>query len=185
MKKTTYLLMALLVGLATMGFNCVNDGFVVSVNLPLTLTFNVNNGNAGSNANFSGSATLALKDQIDPSYLGNLHGARSYDLRVSTIGDFSGTVSNGVVRINGQTILTFSGPWNSFHTPQSVLGSSSLVQPNNTGIQVLLNALQQFQTNQNVSVTLDGGGTITTPYPAGLQVQIELLSQVDAQVGGN
>jgi hypothetical protein len=185
MKKTTYVLIALMVGLATMGFNCVNDPFVVSVNLPLVLTYTVNNGNAGSNANFSGSATIALKDQIDPSYLGNLQAARSYDLRVSTIGDFAGNVSNGVVRINNQTILTFAGAWNDFHTPQSVLGSSKLVSPNNVGVQVLLSALAQFRTDQNVTVKLDGSGTITTPYPAGLKVQVELLSQVDAQISGD
>ncbi len=184
MKKMTVVLVALTAALLTVGFSCINDPFIVSVNLPISATFDVNHGNAGSNATYSDSKVVALKDEIDQSYLNKIKNVRSYDLRISTIGDFGGNVS-GVVTINGTTILTFSGAWNDFHTSQSVLGSSLLVHPNQPGVLVLLGALNAFESNSEVTVTLGSTGTISTPFPAGLQMKVELLSQVDAEVSGS
>lgn len=185
MKKMTFALITLAAALMTAGFSCVNDPFTVPVNLTLSQTYNVNNGNAGTNPSFGGTAQIALQDQIDQSYLGNITATRVSDLRVSTIGDFPAGTFSVNVAINGATILTVTGKqWNDFHTPQSVL-ASNLIQRNQAGVDQLLIALQTLQSTQRVTVSLSANGTIATPYPAGLQVQIDLISQVDAQVSGS
>ena len=184
MKKMTFALITLAAALMTVGFSCVNDPFTVPVNLTISQTYDVNNGNAGSVASFGGTKQVTLQDQIDQSYLKNITSSRVSDLRVSTIGDFGGSFSVSVA-INGATILTVNNrAWNDFHAPQSVL-TSNLIQRNPAGVNQLLIALQTLQSTQNVTVTLSANGSITTPYPGGLQVNIELISQVDAQVSGS
>lgn len=183
MKTMTFVLVTLLAALASVGFNCINDNFTVSVNLPLTLDLNVNPGPTGTK---SGNAVVKFADYIDPSYLGNLQAVRYYDIRVSTVGTYSGNVSGGVLNIDGTPILTFAGTWNQFNTPQSLLGSSSLVRPQNGGIAILINKLNSFKTNSAVQATLSSSLTITDPsgnVPAGLVVHFEILCQVDALVG--
>ena len=82
--------------------------------------------------------------------------ARYYDIRVSVIGTYSGNV-NGTATIrkdNGvaSPLLTFSGSWADFQTPQSLLGSSPHITPQPAGIAVLVSALNAFTTNP-----IDGG----------------------------
>lgn len=179
MKTMTFVLVTLMAALASVGFNCINDSFQVAVNLPLVQEYPVIPGPAGP---YSGSAVVKLKDIIDQSYLDKMKNVRAYDIRVSTTGQYGGNVS-GAVTIDGTTILTFSGAWNQFNTPQSVLGTSTLVSSQPLGVQALLNKLNAFKTDQNVTVTLAGNGSITgTTVPSGLVLRIEILSQVDAEI---
>ncbi len=179
MKTMTFVLVTLMAALASVGFNCINDSFQVAVNLPIVQEYPINPGPAGA---YGGSAVVKLKDIIDQSYLDHMKNVRSYDIRVSTIGQYSGNVS-GSVTIDGNTLLTYSGAWNQFNTPQSVLGTSGLVSSNSVGVQALLTKLNQFTTNQNVTVAVTGAGTIAgTTVPAGLVLRIEILSQVDAEI---
>lgn len=185
MKTMTFVLVTLLAALASVGFNCINDNFTVAVNLPLTLDLTINPGPTGTK---SGNAVVKFANYIDQSYLGNLQNVRYYDIRVNTVGTYSGNVSNGVLTIDNQPILTFAGTWNQFNTPQSLLGSSTLVRPQNAGIAVLTNKLNSFKTDPNIQATLAASCTISDPsgnVPAGLVVHFEILCQVDAEVGGD
>ncbi len=184
MKTMTFVLVTLLAALASVGFNCINDNFTVAVNLPLTVDLTVNPGPTGTK---SGSATVRFADKIDQSYLGKLQNVRYYDIRVSTVGTYSGNVSNGVLTIDGTPILTFAGTWNQFNTPQSLLGSSTLVRPDSRGIVILMNKLNSFKSDPNIQATLSASCTISDPsgnVPSGLMVHFEILTQVDAEVGG-
>lgn len=184
MKKVMLTLTTLLIALATMGFNCINDSFDVAVNMPIEAVFTVNAGPAGS---FGGTpVTITLSGIIDPSYIGKIKNVRSYDIRVSTIGTCSDSIANGFATINSKQILTFRGQWNSFNTPQSVLGSSPLVTPNPVGIQELLSTLTKFINNSSQTAVVNGGGTmIGTTVPSGLQLKIQLFAQVDAELSGS
>ncbi len=181
MKTMTVVLFGLTAALLTMGFNCVNDPFMLSVNLPISATVNVDQGTTA----FNESKTVTLNDQFDQSYANKFKSYRIYDLRISTIGDFSGSFS-GNVYIDNTVILTVTNKaWNDFHTPQSVTGSSNLVQQNAAGVAVLVNKLAQIQNGQTVVATLKTTGTISPAATSGLQVQIELLAQLDAEVSGS
>ncbi len=188
MKTMTFVLVTLLAALASVGFNCINDSFTVAVNLPLTFDINVNPGPTGSKGGTP--VTVRLADQIDNSYVNKLQAVRFYDIRVSTVGTYSGTITNGVLTIDGIKILDFQGTWNQFNTPQSILGSSTLVTPNfapGGGVSHLIDLLNQFKSNSGVQTTLNGSCTIqdqSGQVPAGLMVHFEILSQVDANVGG-
>ncbi len=182
MKTMTFVLVTLLVAIASVGFSCINDSFLVAVNLPLTVEYKVNPGPAGVKI---ADTTVYFKDQIDQSYVGKIQNVRYYDSQVSTIGTYSGSVPpNGQLLIDNQLLLSFHGNWNDFNTPQSVLGSSPLVTPNNAGVAELLAKLNQFIANQNTSVHLAGSCTLVGPdVPAGLRLRVQILCQVDAEVG--
>ncbi len=184
MKTMTFVLVTLLAALASVGFNCINDNFTVAVNLPLTLDVPVNQGPAGTK---SGTITLKLANLIDQSYVNHLQAVRYYDIRVSTVGTYTGSISGGTLNIDGTPILTFGGTWNQFNTPQSLLGSSALVHPQAAGIVALTNLLNNFKTNPNASTTLSATCTISDAsgqVPSGLTVHFEILCQADAEVGG-
>ena len=184
MKKTMLTLATLLIVLATMGFNCINDTFDVAVNLPIEATFTINSGPAG---NFGGTpVTVVLSGVIDQSYIGKIKNVRSYDIRVSTIGTCADSIANGYGTINGKQILTFRGQWNSFNTPQSVLGSSPYVTPNPVGVTELLNTLTRFMNNSSTTAVLNGGGTLIGPsVRSGLQMKVQIFAQVDAELSGS
>lgn len=181
--KMKLVLAALLIVLLNTGSSCVNDGFLVAVNLPISHTWAIN---GGSSTNFSGSTTtITLANQIDASYSDKIQGARYYDIRVSVGGAYSGNV-NGTAYINGTPLLTFSGSWADFQTPQSLLGASPHVTPQTAGVVVLVNALNTFKSNPSTVVTLSANGSLSQgPVPNGLTITVEILAQVDAQVGGD
>jgi hypothetical protein len=161
----------LVVALATMGFDCVNDNALISVNIPgLTGTFAINPGGT----TFDETITVTSSEYLDVGFSDiNLNSLRVYDIRVSTIGTFSGNV-NGQVFVNGQQILSFNGPWNSFNTPQSLV-TSSLITRNAAGIGALLSAIANRQ-----DVRIRGVGNVSQTVPSGLSVRVEILAQVDA-----
>ena len=179
MKAMTVILIGVTTALLTMGFNCVNDPFMLSVNLPISALINVDQGTTSYNE----SQSITLNDQFDHSYADNIKNYRVYDLRIGTIGDFSGTFS-GYVYIDNTLILSVNNKsWNDFHTPQSVSGGA--VQQNPQGLQYLLTKLSQVQSGQTVVVTLKTTGNISPAATVGLQIQIQLLAQLDAQVSGS
>ena len=184
--KTKILLFSLLVVLATTGSTCINDGFLVSVNLPINPCFTIN---PGPTLTFNPSITDTLALAIDPSYRENIKSARYYDIRVSVLGTYNGTV-NGTVYIQRsgssgqQALLTFTGNWSDFSTPQSLLGTSSHVAPVTVGVQELLTALNSLTVNPNTYVKISAVGSLSgqSPVPSGLSLCVEILAQADAQV---
>ncbi len=180
--KMKLLLAGLLIVLLNTGSSCINDGFLVAVNLPVSQTWQINE---GPNPNFSGQTTqFVLANQIDESYRDKIQGARYYDIRVSVGGAYSGSVS-GTAYIDGTPLLNFNGTWADFQTPQSLLGTSPHVTAVNAGVAVLISKLNAFVTNNQTTVSLSSQGSLSQgPVPKGLTVTVEVLAQVDAQIGG-
>ena len=178
--KTKILLVFLLGILATTGSTCINDGFLVSVNLPMEMCIAVK---PGPDPTFGGSQTIKLADQVDASYLEKIKNARFYDLKVHVTGTYTGTIYNGKFYVNGKKLLDFAGAWTNFTTPQSLVGGSTFVTRDTTGLKELVAVLNQFKTQPNTAVTLSGDGVLgTTPVPSGLSLCVEIFAQVDADV---
>lgn len=187
--KTNILLLSIIFGaLLTNGSSCVQDGFLVPVNVPISGCYDIN---AGTNLNYTGSKTIVLKDEIPSSLSGDLATARYYDIRVTTHGTYSGTVVgtayiNGILLFNygSGTGATLPANWSVFTTPQSLLGSSPYIKSQTAGINELLRILNEFPTNPNLTVTLSSNGSLAgqSPVPSGLSVCMEILTQADVKV---
>jgi hypothetical protein len=190
--KAKLLLLVLLVALMTNGSSCINQGFIVPVNLNINPCYNINAGPAGP---FGGVQTVYPVNLIDQSFQDNIKGARYYDIQVTANGTYSGNVSGVVyVSLNGgaeQPLLLVGGgtahntavPYASFNTPQSLLGTSPYVGTSAGGVAILTNALNQIATNSNTYITLRAAGTVSgATVPSGLSVCITILAQADASL---
>jgi hypothetical protein len=174
--KAKIVLISLFVALATMGFDCINDSFLVSVNVNgITGKFKINPGN---NPNFGppgDCVTITASQYLDQSYSDEIQDVRIFDIKVSTIGTYAGNV-NGTATVNNVAILNYSGPWSSFNTPQSLL-TSQLITRSAGGIGLLVNAIKNKQT-----IVLCGVGSVSqVPVPDGLYIQVDVSGQVDAK----
>lgn len=183
--KMKLVLAGLLIVLLNTGSSCVNDGFLVPVNLPISKTWAINSGGSTS---LNKDTTIVISSQLDPSYLGKVQKVRLYDIRVSVSGDFpSNPTVAGAASVNGTQVITFSGNWNDFKTPQSLLdpNSHAHVAANTNVYLTLENALNAFISNSQSTVRLTSTGSVgATSVPSGLFLTIEILAQADAQVGG-
>lgn len=179
--KAHVILAALFVALATMGFDCINNPIIVSINIdPFSKCHDII---PGSNQNFGGTAVIDPNGLIDDNYRDKIEDARIYDITVQATGSFSGSVTNGVVTINGTRILSYGGLWSDFSTPQSLVRGSTHIQKDNAGILVLLNALRHRPLLPDTlasSGSLTGGGV--PPVPAGLGVCVNIYAQIDANI---
>jgi hypothetical protein len=181
--KTKALLLLLVGILATTGSTCIQDGFLVSVNVPIKATFPIT---AGPNLAYNGTQTIKLSDLIDASYLDNLKNVRYFDVRISTTGSYNGTVYvNGSIDGSGliQTKSTPT-PWSDLATPQSLMTDTTKFNFLAPGLQQLFNKLTAFKSNPNTTVTLSANGTLSgqTPVPSGLALVVEIYAQADAEV---
>jgi len=129
----------------------------------------------GSSTFASQCTTIAATDYLDADF-DRLKNARIYDVQVSTIGTFGGTLSNGAVTVNGQNLLTFAGSWNAYNVPQSIL-TSNLIQVQQTGLNTLVNAV-----NNRTNVQICASGAVNQPFTTGLKVRVQVFGQVDAEV---
>ena len=179
--KTKALLLLLLGILATTGSTCINEGFLVSVNLPISACFAIN---PGPSTSYDGTVAIKLADQIDASYIDEIQTVRYYDIRVSNQGTYADSVVNGRAFINNILLLTYAGKWSDFATPQSLLQNSTLIQVQAAGLNELVRVLNQFKTDATTTLYLRSTGRLTgaPPVPAGLSVCVEILAQVDAKV---
>jgi hypothetical protein len=184
--KTKVLLWLLLFGiLATTGSTCINDGFLVAVNLPIQACFTIK---PGSTLSWTPSdpgqpVVIHLADQIDASYLNNIKNVRYYDLKVSVMGTYTGSMS-GIAYINNIPLLTYSGQWSDFSTPQSLLGGSTHITSQVAGVTELVRVLNLFTSNSAITVSLASSGSLSgqSPVPPGLSFCLEILAQGDAEV---
>jgi hypothetical protein len=184
--KTKILLLFILGILATTGSTCINDGFLVAVNLPLTASFSIREGNnlAWTISDPGQPVVVTLKNQIDDSYVDHVKNVRYYDLKVGVSGAYTGSIS-GICYINNLPLLTFSGTWKQFaDTTQSLLGSSTHITPQASGLAELLRVLNVFRTTPTTTASFSSSGSLSgqSPVPAGLKVNLEILAQVDAEV---
>lgn len=166
-------LLAAGLALPTMASQCISitDPLVIAVNVKdIKDTYNIT---AGAQTFAAPCITRNASDYLDTSY--DVSGGRLVDIIVQTVGDFpGGTVSGGVVTVNGAALMTYDGSWDAFHTPQSIL-TSNLLQRNPAGVSVLLSSIQSKGT-----VTLCEGGAFSEPAPSGLQVLVTVFAQVNA-----
>jgi len=178
--KAKIVLSALLVYLVTTGSSCIKDTFLVTVNFPFSGCYSINPGN---DPDFGGFTVVNLREQVPASFRDDIRAARYYDIRVWTTGSYSGDVT-GTAFINGVPMLTYSGAWSDFSTPQSLLGSSPYVTPQTPGLLELARVLLEFATaNPEVTLTLSSSGAVSeVPVPDGLEVCVEVLTQGDAEV---
>lgn len=178
--KNRMLLLCLVIGLSTVSYNCINEDFLVAVDLPFEGCYHIN---PGPDLDFEGSVTLMLEDELDESLQENITGARYYDIQVKALGTYNGSVS-GVARINGIDLLMYSGKWSDFYTPQSLLGSSPYITPVQAGVDELLRVLASIPAPGTTTVTQSSIGSLSgpSPVPSGLSVCIEILAQVDATI---
>ncbi len=181
--KTKALLLLLIGILATTGSTCINDGFLVSVNVPIKATFPIT---AGPNLVFSGTQTIKLADLIDASYVDNLKNVRYFDVRISTTGTYNGTVFV-TGSIDGSELIKTKNsptPWSDLATPQSLLNGSTKFDFQAAGLTQLMNKLNAFKSNPATTVTLAANGTLSgqTPVPSGLALVVEIYAQADSEV---
>jgi hypothetical protein len=181
--KTKVMIGIVLAALATTGSQCINENFLVAVNLPIPICHAIN---PGPNT-FAGKDSVNLVNQIDPTYLGKLKAARYYDIQVWVTGNYDSTVAGDayiVVNNIDYRILHFNGKWSDFKTPVSILNAGSKITLDNTGLQKLTDVLNQFITTGRGTVVLKGAGTLsgTTPVPSGLGLCFEIFAQADAEI---
>ncbi|HCV42937.1 MAG TPA: hypothetical protein DGH68_05600 [Bacteroidetes bacterium] len=171
MKPKLIIAAILLIALSTMGFQCINDGFEITLNLdPFNGCFFVN---AGTSHDFSGDPVrIDSKTLYDNSY--ELTGVGVYDIQVQTMGTDLGAITNGVVYvwIEGSpvppdTLATYAGNWSDFTTPRSILTSPTLVKVKSAGITRLVQAVMAKQV-----VVLRGQGHVQTIPPTSRESQV-------------
>ena len=195
--KARILLLALLAAVMTYGSSCINEGFLIPVNLSINNCYLVTSTTIGL-INTS-PKSFALSTLIDESFRDNIKGARYYDIRVSSTGNFTGNIV-GTVSVSSpqsptQQVLLYVGgganntnpvPWSTFSTPQTLLGASPYVRTSAAGVGVLVAALDRMVTDSNTSITLyvTGQTSGATSLPSGLSVCVEILGQVDARING-
>jgi hypothetical protein len=178
--KNVLLCAGLVLLLATTGSTCINDEIVVPVNVgPILASFPIN---SGPQTTFSGLITMRLDSLIDASYLGSIKGAQVYDIKVYVTGIYpSGTINTTTVAVNLKPLMTFSGSWAAFKTPQSLLGGSTLITTNAAGLNELISILTNG--TPSTAFTLAAAGSVTPgPVPEGLKVNIELYMQINTDV---
>jgi hypothetical protein len=181
--KTKVMIGIVLAALATTGSQCINENFLVAVNLPIPICHAIN---PGPNT-FSGKDSVNLVNQIDASYLNNLRAARYYDIQVWVTGNYDSTVAGDayiVVNNVDYRILHFAGKWNDFKTPVSIINSGSKITLDNAGVQKLTDILNQFVATGRGTLVVKGAGTLSgqTPVPSGLSLCMEVYAQADAEI---
>ncbi len=188
--KAKIMLVSVLAALSTLGSSCIREGFLIPVNLTIDQCYPLNAGPAGS---FSATYTIPLGPLLDETFRGNIKAVRFYNMKISTTGNYGGTVAAQVF-VNNTLLLSIGGgtnnttpvPWSTFSTPQSLLGSSPYVRASSGGVTVLVSALNQLVTDESAAVVLRTTGTTSgTTVPAGLSVCLEVLAQADAELNAS
>jgi hypothetical protein len=174
--KPLYLVMAVMVlALSTMGSSCVNDNFLIAVNVPITHTFTFT---ATGGSSFSDNTTINLGSVVGDTFADNIASARVYDITLTYAGPYTGTLS-GTISVNGTKVADFTGAANDFKTTKSLLASPSYFS--NVNITPVLTALG---TKPLPTITLAGSAVLSPAPTSGTQhsVTVEILAQADANV---
>lgn len=174
LNSKSLLLIALIAG-TTMGAECisVDDDSVIVVNIEnITGNYAITPGALVFN-NPNNCVTKQVADYLDTDY-GLVVGGRLVDITYKANGTFTGgNISGGAVTINGVNILSYTGPWATFTTTQSLLTGTTITK-NQAGVDALLLAVQNQQ-----PITICVAGTFSQAAPAGLSVDVNVFAQVD------
>jgi hypothetical protein len=168
-----------LVAMSAMAAGCfkVTDPFVVSVNVKdIKNTYNVTPGTI----NFApGCITKNSSDYLDANF--DVTGAgRLVDVIVKTNGTFAGNIVGGQVLVGASSaslipLTTYSGQWNAFNTPQSLLQHNVAMNLNAGGVTTLQNLIQNQQ-----SIVICHSGSFSPAAGTGMSIDVTLFAQVDA-----
>lgn len=168
-----------LVAMSGLGASCfsITDPFVVAVNLKdIKNTYNVTPGTVTFDP---GCITRNAADYIDANF--NVEGGgQLVDIIVKTNGTFAGNITNGQVRVGGstqslQTLVTYSGPWSAFNTPQSLLQNNVTMTLNQTGVSTLKSLIQNTS-----PIVICHGGAFSQSAVAGMSIDVSIFAQVNA-----
>ena len=167
--KTKIILATLFVAMATMGFDCLNDPIIVTVNLDdVEVCSDVHPSGA-----FDETSTYVLANYVPESYRDNITGLRIYDVTIHVHhAPPTGGVTGSLLFIHGGTtdsLLTFSGNYTDFLADVSVLNSGGHIKLK-SGFNVLMNMLTN-PSGPPASVTLRGVGT-ASPGPGTDTVEV-------------
>ena len=152
--KIGIIMAVLFIVLATTGSQCINDNFLMSVNIQgVTGTYKINTGNG----QFNDCTTISSSNYLDQSF-SIADSVRIYDIQVSTIGTYGGNV-NGTATVNGSPILSFNGSFTYFNTPRSLLTDPNITRIPG-GIVTLINTVKRQQ-----PITICGVGLASPASP--------------------
>jgi hypothetical protein len=167
------------VAMSGMAAQCmtITSPLVVSVNVKdIKDTYNVTPGTI----NFDpGCKVKNSADYIDSKY--NVSGGgRLVDVIVKVNGPYTGQIVGGQIRIGAapgsvQTLATYSGPWASFSTPQSLIQNNVTMTLNPGGVNLLLSLVQNQQ-----SVYICHGGAFSPAINSGNSIDVTIYAQVNA-----
>ncbi len=184
--RNTLYAAAIVVLLSSIGASCVNDDFLVVLNLsPIVGKYRIP---AGNDTSFSGTIIIRLDSLVSPEYKSSLKRGRVYDVKIRAEGEYAGSIACLTqVRIGSgpvDNLVRFpasgSTSWSIFRNTQSLLGVSPYLAPDPAGISQLLHALTSVPLP---SITLIATGHLNVaPVPDNLYVVVEVYLQADAEL---
>ena len=168
-----------LVAMSGLGASCfsITDPFVVAVNVKdIRNTYNVTPGAVSFDP---GCVTKSPADYIGANF-NVAGGGQLVDVIVKTNGTFAGNITNGQVRIGGstqslQTLVTYSGSWAAFNTPQSLLQHTTTMTLNQAGVATLKSLIQNTS-----PIVICHGGAFSQAAGTGLSIDVSIFAQVNA-----
>jgi hypothetical protein len=135
--KVRLLVLLAVAAMPLMGFNCINDPFYAAINVkPIAVTFPVDGVSVTK-----GYGPISTADYYDTGY--SLKDISVFDLKIATNGASLGqtsftvgikTTSTGAY----QDILTCTGPWSDFSTPQSIFNTKYFTLTNGAALNTLI-----------------------------------------------
>jgi hypothetical protein len=167
------------VAMSSMAAECfqITDPFVVAVNVKdIKNTYNVTPGTVAFDP---GCITKNPADYIDSNF-NVADGGQLVDIIVQTNGTFAGNINSGQVRVGGspqsmQTLVTYSGSWAAFNTPQSLLQNNATMTLNQAGVTTLLSLIENTS-----PIVICHGGAFSQAATAGLSIDVSIFAQVNA-----
>lgn len=177
------LLLLLLVGFVIAGSGCsIFDPFFIAVNIEgLSGRYNIDMSDP-ADLTYDESVTVLASGYLNPDFSGDIEDVSIYDITVQTEGDYTGSV-NGQVWASYPgapltLIATYSGNWDVFKTPQSLLqallGNNPNIIPQLGALGFLVGGI-----NAEQDITLSSTGSVSQSSAAtNLFVIVAVFGQV-------
>jgi len=176
--KPWLILGVLFVALVTMGSSCVNDSFIIPVNVPLEQVYETNPG-----GQWDDFADILIIGEIPESLSDDIVGSRLVDIEVQAIDPPPGASVQGTASVNGIPAVSFGGTGAQFANPVSLLnpGVPAVITTNQPGIDELLRVLDEFLLNPaTTTVRISSAGAVSPAGSAQL-IRVTITVQADAQ----
>ena len=176
LKNTALIVLVAMSGLAAECFD-ITDPFVIPVNVKdIKNTYVVTPGTI----NFAPACiTKNVSDYLDAGFDVS-GGGQLVDITIKTNGTYAGNIVGGQIRVgpslaNLTTLVTYSGSWSAFNSPQSLLQNNVTMSLNEAGRNSLMNIIE----NQG-SVVICHGGAFSQAATTGMSIDVTIFAQVNA-----